>query len=366
MKINFVISTTNKSGGVRAIFEVANGLAKRGYKVRIISLGTPEHHWFPLREDVDLIYPESRYFVSANSIFSKLSRALKLPYEIDKIKFLARVIPQADINVATFHPTAYSVFLMGKGRLFYYIQHYETFTCKDDIIESRVAEGSYYLPLRHLVVSRWLSDLIEKKTGQRPAYVGNGVNTGMFYPVTELRKKNTVMSFIRGIPWKGDEDTLRAFQIVQERIKEVKYKIIGNRKTVNELMKKANVQLDSEVIENPPDNEIAALYSSITVFVFASHLEGFGLPPLEAMACATPVVTTDCLGVRDYVVDGCNGLVVPPKKPEILAETIIKVLSDSGLRDKLRRNSLLTAKKLSWDKVVDRFEKEFTKREQEQ
>jgi glycosyltransferase involved in cell wall biosynthesis len=101
------------------------------------------------------------------------------------------------------------------------------------------------------------------------------------------------------------------------------------------------------------------LYSSSDLFVFASHIEGYGLPPLEAMACGTPVVTTDCRGVKDFVIDGKNAILVPPKQPDIIAESIIKLYNDPELTEKLKQNGLETSKNFTWKRVVDIFEKAF-------
>jgi glycosyltransferase involved in cell wall biosynthesis len=77
------------------------------------------------------------------------------------------------------------------------------------------------------------------------------------------------------------------------------------------------------------------------------------------MACGTPVVTTDCKGVKDYVVDGENALLVPPKVPEAIAQSIIKIYNNPKLSEKLKQNGLKTAQNFTWERVVDVFEKAF-------
>ena len=86
-------------------------------------------------------------------------------------------------------------------------------------------------------------------------------------------------------------------------------------------------------------------------------MESFGLPPLEAMACGVPVVTTDCGGIRDYAVDGYNALIVPPGDPEAVADAVLKILRDDKFRERLVEHGIETAKQRSWDKVVDKFER---------
>jgi glycosyltransferase involved in cell wall biosynthesis len=65
---------------------------------------------------------------------------------------------------------------------------------------------------------------------------------------------------------------------------------------------------------------------------------------------------TDCGGVRDYVVDGYNSLVVPPGHPEVVANVTIEILRNDRLRDRLIRGSVETVRQWTWDRVVDKFE----------
>ena len=93
------------------------------------------------------------------------------------------------------------------------------------------------------------------------------------------------------------------------------------------------------------------------LFLFTSYVEGFGLPPLEAMACGAPVVMTDALGNRDYAVNGVNSIVVRPGDVKALVDAAYQVLTDEKLRERLRQVGLETARKWSWDRVVDVFER---------
>ena len=88
----------------------------------------------------------------------------------------------------------------------------------------------------------------------------------------------------------------------------------SKRRIFDKLVAEEDIKFNYTFYERPSDDELAELYSSADIFAFPSHIEGFGLPPLEAMACNTPVVTTDCLGVRDYVDNGKNAIMVPPEK----------------------------------------------------
>jgi glycosyltransferase involved in cell wall biosynthesis len=94
------------------------------------------------------------------------------------------------------------------------------------------------------------------------------------------------------------------------------------------------------------DAELRALYADATVFAFPSLYEGFGLPPLEAMAMGAPVVVSDSSSLPEVVDDA--GLLVPPADPRALAEAIERVLRDEGLREKLVAAGGRRAAQLSW------------------
>jgi glycosyltransferase involved in cell wall biosynthesis len=99
-----------------------------------------------------------------------------------------------------------------------------------------------------------------------------------------------------------------------------------------------------------PDTEVVALMNAADVFVFPSLEEGFGLPPLEAMACGTPVVTSELSSLPEVVGDAA--LLVDPKNVEEIASAIKQVLVDHTLRESLITKGLERVKKFSWKKTA--------------
>ena len=103
------------------------------------------------------------------------------------------------------------------------------------------------------------------------------------------------------------------------------------------------------------DPALVDMYNDADVFVFGRKFEGFGYPPLEAMACGTPVVTTDCAGVSEYAIHAVNAYVAPDDE-EHIAKAISRLLRDPSLYNRLVEGGLETARKFDFEKVVDRFE----------
>ena len=101
-----------------------------------------------------------------------------------------------------------------------------------------------------------------------------------------------------------------------------------------------------------PEETLAVMYRLAAVFVFPSLYEGFGLPPLEAMASGTPVVTSNVSSLPE--VAGDAAMLVDPYDPDAIADAIARVLTDERLRRELRTKGLARARQFSWESSVRR------------
>ena len=99
-----------------------------------------------------------------------------------------------------------------------------------------------------------------------------------------------------------------------------------------------------------PQEELPFLYSGADVFVFPSLWEGFGLPPLEAMACGAPVVTSNVSSLPEVV--GNAAILVDPNSAEEIAEAIYQILIDEHLALSLRYAGLTQAAKFTWSNTA--------------
>jgi glycosyltransferase involved in cell wall biosynthesis len=98
--------------------------------------------------------------------------------------------------------------------------------------------------------------------------------------------------------------------------------------------------------------DLAALYSSCTAFIYPSLYEGFGLPPLEAMSCGAPVITSRIGSITEVV--GQAAYLVEPTDTVELARSIIKLLEDEGARERLRVAGRERAAQFTWEKTAER------------
>jgi len=99
------------------------------------------------------------------------------------------------------------------------------------------------------------------------------------------------------------------------------------------------------------EGDLAGLYGASELFVFPSLVEGFGLPPLEAMACGTPVVTSDAEALVETTGNAAEH--APASDAEALAQAIRRVLSDAALRERMRAAGIERAAQFSWERTAE-------------
>jgi glycosyltransferase involved in cell wall biosynthesis len=158
-------------------------------------------------------------------------------------------------------------------------------------------------------------------------------------------------------PHKNLERLIDAFHLLRrEGFDAVKLLIIGDEiskyATLRRTVHRHKLHKHVRFLGFVPDQTLAALYRLAAVFVFPSLYEGFGLPPLEAMASGTPVVTSNVSSLPEVVGDAA--LLVDPYDTEAIAGAVRMVLTDAALRDDLRARGLARAREFSWSRAVER------------
>ncbi len=158
--------------------------------------------------------------------------------------------------------------------------------------------------------------------------------------------------------YKSVDDIIAAYKIAKKEIPELNLAIGGlpdfTMKKTYEKWKINNK--DIHFLGFVPEKEIPFYYSMADIFITYSYAsEGFGLTPVEAIACGTPVICSSLLVFKEILRD--NAIFVPPKSPQLLSKEIINLLKEDNLRKLLIEKGQKFIKRYSWDEVGKRLEK---------
>ena len=344
-RIRFPLEGFNLSGGIRVITQIASGLAARGHTVTLVVPDYQSVTEFALYPMLRLeIIPTGR-----RGVLRKIEYVLKLT---------RLALQDCDLCVATSSRTPLYILLSlpqnrNRPKLAYLIQHYEVLSHAEQTARpwpvrkalALLIRFGYRLPFRQVAVSGWIREQIGRPDC---AVIPNGVDTAAFTPAILPRVS---APFVLGViesaaPWKGYALFLEAVNSLSEKEKSEIAVRIASRDAVG-----LPEGIAAERFRPQSDGAMAEFYRGCDGFVFTSEIEGFGLPPLEAMACGVPVLTTDCGGVREYANDQ-NAMIVPPKDAAALTDAIRRLINDANLRAKLRAAGLQTAQRYSLDAML--------------
>ncbi len=155
-------------------------------------------------------------------------------------------------------------------------------------------------------------------------------------------------------PRKNVPALLKAHRLLLDQGLDIHLAIVGRKGWLYEeifsTLTKLKLGEHVHFLENVPYEDLARLYNAASCLALPSHYEGFGLPPLEAMACGTPVVVSNRASLPEVVGDA--GLLVDPDNPEALSQALAQVLDDDELRESLRGRGLMRASEFSWARTA--------------
>ena len=159
-------------------------------------------------------------------------------------------------------------------------------------------------------------------------------------------------------PHKNVDRLIEAYAILRRRgFRETRLLVIGDDVSkypnLRRLVHRFQLHQHVRFLGFVPDATLAALYRLASVFVFPSLYEGFGLPPLEAMAAGAPVITSNISSLPEVVDDAA--LLVDPMDAGDIADAMARVLGDPQLRADLRARGLERVKAFSWQRSVSRI-----------
>lgn len=321
MRITFLTPCDNLTGGTRVIATYARELQRRGHDVCVVSNAPDRPSWrerlralrrgriAPWRRNASGPAPGH---IAQSGV---PHRVLERPRAI-----VASDVPEADVLIATWWQTACWMDAMptGKGCKVHLIQGHEVWT-------GAVAEqvhAALRLPNRKVAISQALArEIAPHVGGHAVAVVPNAVDLRQFDAPPRGRQDPPTVGFIYArTPIKGADLCHRAIALARQQLPQLRVLAFG----VDAPTADWPLPPDAEFVHCPAQHDIAALYARCDAWLFASRLDSFGLPILEAMACRTPVIGVPVGASPDLLADGC-GVLVAPEDPAAMARALVSL-----------------------------------------
>lgn len=348
MNITFVLpgAGIRPIGGMKVVYEYANHLVSRGHDVSIVhpailEIDTP---WSDkprkmvryVQRRVDKSYLPKNWFNLDPRVRILWVKSLK-----------EKFIPNADVIVATAWPTAEWVagYAADKGRKYYLIQHYETWSGPEDRVRR-----TWVLPLKKIVIAKWLKD-IAADLGQKSVYIPNGLNFSCFgldVPI-EDRNHKSVMMLYHDQAWKGSHDGIQAMSKVRELHPDLKVTMFG-------VPNGCGLPEWIEYHRMPDQKRLRWLYNQSAIFLAPSWSEGWGLPATEAMMCGCALVATDIGGHQEFAKNNVTALLAKAKDSQSLAEAVLRLIKEADKLQVLARAGNAYIQQFTWKRACDLLE----------
>ena len=353
-KIIFVLPQLKTGGGFRAIVALSNLLVK-DFSVHFVLPNSEDDYSFYLDKEIKIEKIGDNFSGKLNKIRNILAM----------FQFLKKCYPN-EIIVTT-DP------IISLGFIFYRFKNLFRYVQADDY---RIFDDLLLLKNRYfLMIYKILTQLSYKQNSNyffnstytyeqfkeiRGSYVPKeivqpAIDQSVFFnqALREVKEKKNLCLVARKHPLKGFQDFIDVWSEIKN-VPEVSEKIETIFIITHDDLLNFDIE-DFKLIHPKNDKEIAQVYNKSDIFISTSWQEGFGLPPLEAMACGTVLLLSDSGGVNEYADSEYNCLMYTPKNKIELKQQLIKLLYDPILIEKLQLNTKESARKFTWESSVQQF-----------
>lgn len=330
MKITFLMASDDLTGGVRVVATYARELMAQGHEVLAVvaaplTVGGRRAHLARWARDLLPDGLGSALLPSAApcpppghlQLMGIPLRRLKRPGPIT-----ARDVPDADAIVATWWETAVWMHKLptSKGRRLHLIQGHEVWLGREAEVHAALR-----LPNAKVVISEALKATLQDALGSAsPAFtvIENAIDPLQFNAPPRARHARPTVGFVYSVsPIKGVDICTAACALVRQTFPDLKVLSFGAKPPTDDTV----LPPQTEFHLRPAQSQLRELYAACDVWLFASRLDSFGLPMLEAMACRTPLVAVP-MGAAEQLLAHGGGRLVPPESPEAMAQAICDLL----------------------------------------
>ncbi len=353
MRITFVLSGFARVpvGGYAVVFEYANQLSRRGHEVTVVQPSRWMRYGLRgrVRSEIQALVEGVRRPLpdSARPSWFGLDPRVRM---VVPTRLHAADVPDGDAVIATAWETAPVVAALpaSKGARYQLVQHYETWAGDRERIDA-----SWRLPLHKIVISRWLGRVAEELGAPGPVtYIPNGIDLERFRLVQPIagRDPRRIGLLHHRWEWKGTADGLRALDQVRRTVTGLDLVVFGTDPS-------PSVPDWVTYEANPQGERLVALYNSLAVYLHPSWMEGWPLPPAEAMACGAALVAYANDGVSDYATADENALMAPVHDVDGLARAVERLVTDPDERERLAEAGHRMIQRYTWTRATDSLEK---------
>lgn len=347
MKITFVLPYAGLQGGVRVVAIYAAKLQQRGHEVTVISMPPV----ISLRSRIKSLALGHGWNITNTSYFDSTkvqNRVLDRSREVTDSD-----VPDADVIVATYYTTAFGVQKLSaaKGAKAIFIQNYEVEEGKPNPL----LDATWKMPMHKITIAQWLVALAQDRFDDSiVSIVPNSVDLNQFSSKPRVKQAQPTVGLLYStFSLKGCVTSIKALRAVAKAKPSIRLIAFGAERPDFRLP----LPRFAEFHYRPAQDRLRELYSRCDVWMCGSNVEGFHLPPLEAMACRCPVVSTRVGGPMDIIEDGVNGYLVDTKDIDALADRTLRVLDMREQEWRLMSDAAYsTATRFSWDDATTLFE----------
>lgn len=319
---------TAYAGGSQAVVELAMGLSRIGFFVRVAIEERFRQEYqtiFPGQESLFLHFSSPRQVIATAGRHDVVVATL-----FSSVKLLGQMMRAAPLLPA------------------YFVQDYEPWFFEPDSDYYREAERSYTLIPGCLLfaLSSWVVREVERRHDVKVRKIEPSFETSTFYPDFRLERPGPVRlcAMVRpATPWRGGKQTMDLFSRLKARYRDsIQLTVFG---AGNDEIQSAGIAGDFEyrLAGRLDKTQLADLFRGHDIFLDLSRFQAFGRTVLEAMACGCAVVAPREGGVGDYGVDGENLLLVDTSDPAACEQAVVSLIDKPALRRRLGCRAAATA-----------------------
>lgn len=341
----------DRTGGLLVLVRYLTELQRRGHRISVTTLGRKgDPRFVDLPDGMETTYLGLRGRAYKGIVRSMPGRA---PFPRLEWRRLAAAAPSADLHVVGYS-LAVRPTLERNEPVLYHVQHYEPLIAQGRLAVA-AAEASYRVAPYVTANCSWVAERVTDAGGNVRAVIPPGFDPGAFtYVSPEDREPSEVVRVLtlgKAVEWKGLVDVVEATRMLAERLPDrvVELHSYGADQPRGALGRARSVHHGLVDL-----GRLAELQRSASMCVVGSWYESFPLPPLEAMASGTPVVTTR-IGTEDYAEHEQNSLVVSARDPASIADAMLRLVEDRDLGIELAEAGRVTASEFTWGRAEDAF-----------